>query len=324
MSFVVVVDSAGHVALGLVDFLFSGGVGFLALGILLSAFVGVGLWLPLAGCRSLHSWLRLPLLFFVVGEFVPVVERSCVVILGYYCWVSFWGFVSFFSYFPVGCVVGFFVVDLFRFADVELWFCAVSGVLNFLRLALLRPFATLLAYVLAIPCGFVCWVSVAGVSVVVGVSCDIVVFEVGRVLWAAGLPVVVGFGVIARGGVGVVVSVAGGFVVGSAIVAVIGLGLSVVDLGVFVMWLAVCSDIGFVGLLLGFLCVLRRVFVVAQFFVGFGFPCLLLHIALPLRWICCGVFVALLVVLCGFWVFATSRLFALFVGLAVLFDRCGV
>lgn len=121
-------------------------------------------------------------------------------------------------------VDGLIVVDLPPEEDSELCLPASRAGINFIRLATPTTDDARLPAVVQNTSGFVYYVSVTGITGGPAANAAEVAPEVARIRAAAGLPVVVGFGISTPEAAEAVAGVADGCVVGSAIVKLIGEG----------------------------------------------------------------------------------------------------
>ncbi|TGN50626.1 tryptophan synthase subunit alpha [Paracoccus liaowanqingii] len=135
-------------------------------------------------------------------------------------------------------VDGLIVVDLPPEEDAELCVPATAAGLNFIRLATPTTDDRRLPAVVKNTTGFVYYVSVTGITGAAAANATDVAPEVTRIRAAAGLPVVVGFGISTPEAAQAIASVADGCVVGSAIVKLIGEGRPVPEILGFVRDLA--------------------------------------------------------------------------------------
>ena len=135
-------------------------------------------------------------------------------------------------------VDGLIVVDLPPEEDSELCIPAGRAGLNFIRLATPTTDDRRLPAVVKNTSGFVYYVSVTGITGGQAADAAEVAPEVIRIREAAGLPVVVGFGISTPDAAEAVARVADGAVVGSAIVKMIGEGRPVPEILGFVAELA--------------------------------------------------------------------------------------
>lgn len=115
---------------------------------------------------------------------------------------------------------------------------ATAAGLNFIRLATPTTDDRRLPAVVRNITGFVYYVSVTGITGAAAANAADVAPEVARIRAAAGLPVVVGFGISTPEAAEAIASVADGCVVGSAIVKQIGEGRPVPEILAFVRDLA--------------------------------------------------------------------------------------
>lgn len=129
-------------------------------------------------------------------------------------------------------------MDLPPEEDAELCQPARAAGLNFIRLATPTTDDRRLPAVVSNTSGFVYYVSVAGTTGGKAADPAAVAPEVARIRAAAGLPVVVGFGISTPETAQAIAGVADGCVVGSAIVKLIGEGRRVPEVLDFVSSLA--------------------------------------------------------------------------------------
>ena len=133
---------------------------------------------------------------------------------------------------------GLIVVDLPPEEDDELCIPARAAGLDFIRLATPTTDDRRLPAVLRNASGFVYYVSIAGITGAAAPTPEAVGPEVARIKAAAGLPVLVGFGIRTPEAARAIAAVADGCVVGSAIVAEIEAGRSVDEVLSYVARLA--------------------------------------------------------------------------------------
>ena len=135
-------------------------------------------------------------------------------------------------------VDGLIVVDLPPEEDEELCVPARAAGLDFVRLATPTTDDRRLPAVLRNASGFVYYVSIAGITGAAAPTPEAVAPEVARIRAAAGLPVLVGFGIRTPEAARAIAEVADGCVVGSAIVGEIEAGRSVEEVLAYVRRLA--------------------------------------------------------------------------------------
>jgi len=176
----------------------------------------------------------------ILREFRREDTTTPVVLMGYYnpIYARIGGVEKFLADAVEAGVDGLIVVDLPPEEDDELCLPAAAAGLNFIRLATPTTDDRRLPTVVRNTSGFVYYVSVTGITGGPAANAAEVAPEVARIRAAAGLPVVVGFGISTPDAAQQIASVADGCVVGSAIVKQIGEGRPVPEILEFVRSLA--------------------------------------------------------------------------------------
>ena len=176
----------------------------------------------------------------MVREFRQTDNTTPIVLMGYYnpIYARKGGVQQFLTDAVDAGVDGLIVVDLPPEEDAELCLPAQKVGINFIRLATPTTDDRRLPAVVANTSGFVYYVAVNGVTGGASADAATVAPEVARISAAAGLPVVVGFGISTPDAAEAIASVADGCVVGSAIVKRIAEGRPVAEVLDFVRTLA--------------------------------------------------------------------------------------
>ena len=176
----------------------------------------------------------------MVREFRQTDNTTPIVLMGYYnpIYARKGGVQQFLTDAVDAGVDGLIVVDLPPEEDAELCLPAQKVGINFIRLATPTTDDRRLPAVVANTSGFVYYVAVNGVTGGASADAATVAPEVARISAAAGLPVVVGFGISTPEAAEAIASVADGCVVGSAIVKRIAEGRPVAEVLDFVRTLA--------------------------------------------------------------------------------------
>ncbi|AUH63282.1 tryptophan synthase subunit alpha [Paracoccus zhejiangensis] len=193
-----------------------------------------------AGQRALAAGGSVTRTLAMLREFRKTDNTTPVVLMGYYnpIYARRGGVDRFLEEAVEAGVDGLIVVDLPPEEDAELCIPAGKAGLNFIRLATPTTDDRRLPAVVKNTSGFVYYVSVTGITGGPAANAAEVAPEVARIRAAAGLPVVVGFGISTPEAAQSVASVADGCVVGSAIVKMIGEGRPVPEILGFVAELA--------------------------------------------------------------------------------------
>ena len=193
-----------------------------------------------AGHRALAAGGSVTQTLDMVREFRRTDNETPIVLMGYYnpIYARAGGVEQFLTEAVEVGVDGMIVVDLPPEEDAELCLPAQAAGLNFIRLATPTTDDRRLQAVVANTSGFVYYVAVTGVTGGASADAATVGPDVARIRKAAGLPVVVGFGISTPDAAEAIASVADGAVVGSAIVKQIGAGKPVAEVLDFVRSLA--------------------------------------------------------------------------------------
>ena len=176
----------------------------------------------------------------MVREFRQTDNTTPIVLMGYYnpIYARKGGVAQFLKDAVEAGIDGLIVVDLPPEEDAELCLPAREVGINFIRLATPTTDDRRLPAVVANTSGFVYYVAVNGVTGGASADAATVAPEVARISAAAGLPVVVGFGISTPEAAEAIAAVADGCVVGSAIVKRIAEGRPVAEVLDFVASLA--------------------------------------------------------------------------------------
>ena len=191
-----------------------------------------------AGQRALARGTTLAGVLETVRRFRAGDAGTPVVLMGYYNPIASRGVARFVAEAAEAGVDGLIVVDLPPEEDEELCLPARAAGLDFIRLATPTTDDRRLPAVLRNASGFVYYVSIAGVTGAAAPTPEAVAPEVARIRAAAGLPVMVGFGIRTPEAARAIAGVADGCVVGSAIVGEIEAGRPVEEILSYVRSLA--------------------------------------------------------------------------------------
>ena len=185
-----------------------------------------GATIQAAGLRALAAGGSVTRVLDMVRAFRRDDNATPIVLMGYYnpIYAREGGVDGFLAEAAEAGVDGLIVVDLPPEEDSELCLPASRAGINFIRLATPTTDDARLPAVVQNTSGFVYYVSVTGITGGPAANAAEVAPEVARIRAAAGLPVVVGFGISTPEAAEAVASVADGCVVGSAIVKLIGEG----------------------------------------------------------------------------------------------------
>lgn len=216
------------------------GVDIIELGMPFTDPMADGPTIQAAGQRALAAGGSVAVTLDMVRSFRKNNQTTPIVMMGYYnpIYAGPGGVEGFLSAAAEAGVDGLIVVDLPPEEDIELCLPARAAGLNFIRLATPTTDAARLPKVLQNTSGFVYYVSMTGITGTGAADPAAVGPEVARIRDAAGLPVVVGFGIATPEAARTVAKVADGCVVGSAIVRLIGEGRPVAEVLAFVADLA--------------------------------------------------------------------------------------
>ncbi len=216
------------------------GVDIIELGMPFTDPMADGPTIQAAGQRALAAGGSVTQTLSMVRAFREADAATPIVLMGYYnpIYAREGGVGRFLAEAAEAGVDGLIVVDLPPEEDAELCLPAKEAGLNFIRLATPTTDDRRLPAVVRNTSGFVYYVSVTGITGGPAANAAEVAPEVARIRAAAGLPVVVGFGISTPEAAEAVARVADGCVVGSAIVKQIGEGKPVAEILSFVSDLA--------------------------------------------------------------------------------------
>ena len=216
------------------------GVDIIELGMPFTDPMADGSTIQAAGQRALAQGGSVSRTLDIVREFRRDDTTTPIVLMGYYnpIYARKGGVTQFLTDAVEAGIDGLIVVDLPPEEDAELCVPATAAGLNFIRLATPTTDDRRLPAVVKNITGFVYYVSVTGITGAAAANAADVAPEVVRIRAAAGLPVVVGFGISTPEAAEAIASVADGCVVGSAIVKQIGEGRPVPEILAFVADLA--------------------------------------------------------------------------------------
>ncbi|WP_114966922.1 tryptophan synthase subunit alpha [Alkalilacustris brevis] len=198
------------------------GVDIIELGMPFTDPMADGPTIQLAGQRALAGGQTLQRTLDMVARFREHDSTTPIVLMGYYNPIYNRGVSRFLDDAGAAGIDGLIVVDLPPEEDEELCLPAQAAGLNFIRLATPTTDDRRLPMVVRNTSGFVYYVSITGITGAAAASAGAVAPDVARIRAAAGLPVVVGFGISTPEGAAEIAGVADGAVVGSAIVKLIG------------------------------------------------------------------------------------------------------
>ena len=212
------------------------GVDIIELGMAFTDPMADGPTIEAAAHRALDAGGSVTETLAMVREFRQTDNTTPIVLMGYYnpIYARKGGVQQFLTDAVDAGVDGLIVVDLPPEEDAELCLPAQKVGINFIRLATPTTDDRRLPAVVANTSGFVYYVAVNGVTGGASADAATVAPEVARISAAAGLPVVVGFGISTPDAAEAIASVADGCVVGSAIVKRIAEGRPVAEVLDFV------------------------------------------------------------------------------------------
>ncbi|HRO16273.1 MAG TPA: tryptophan synthase subunit alpha [Paracoccus sp. (in: a-proteobacteria)] len=240
VTYVMAGDPDREYSLALMKGLPAAGVDIIELGMPFTDPMADGPTIQAAGQRSLAAGGSVTATLEMVREFRRGDNETPIVLMGYYnpIYARQGGVDRFLSEAVEAGIDGLIVVDLPPEEDAELCLPARAAGLDFIRLATPTTDDRRLPMVVRNTSGFVYYVSVTGITGGPAANAAEVAPEVARIGKAAGLPVVVGFGISSPAAAGAIARVADGCVVGSAIVKLIGEGRPVTQVLDFVRSLA--------------------------------------------------------------------------------------
>lgn len=224
VAYVMASDPDHATALEIMRGLPEAGVDIIELGMPFTDPMADGPTIQAAGQRALAAGGSVSRTLEMLREFRKQDDTTPVVMMGYYnpIYARDGGVTRFLAEAVEAGVDGLIVVDLPPEEDAELCLPAAKAGLNFIRLATPTTDDRRLPAVVANTSGFVYYVSVTGITGAAAANAAEVAPEVARIRKAAGLPVVVGFGISTPEAAQQIAAVADGCVVGSAIVKLIG------------------------------------------------------------------------------------------------------
>lgn len=240
VSYVMAFDPDRETSLEIIRGLPGAGVDIIELGMPFTDPMADGPTIQAAGQRALAAGGSVSGVLDLVRAFREGDDSTPIVLMGYYnpIYARQGGVDRFVAEAVEAGVDGLIVVDLPPEEDAELCLPARAAGLDFIRLATPTTDDRRLPAVVRNTSGFVYYVSVTGITGAQAAQAAEVAPEVARIRAAAGLPVVVGFGITTPQAAEAVAGVADGAVVGSAIVARIGAGRPVPEVLAFVRELA--------------------------------------------------------------------------------------
>jgi len=240
VSYVMAFDPDRETSLEIMRGLPGAGVDIIELGIPFTDPMADGPTIQAAGQRALAAGATVTGVLEMVRTFRESDDRTPVVLMGYYnpIYAREGGVERFLADATAAGVDGLIVVDLPPEEDDELCIPAQQAGLNFIRLATPTTDDRRLPAVVRNTSGFVYYVSVTGITGSQAADAGEVAPEVARIRKAAGLPVVVGFGISTPEAAEAVARVADGCVIGSAIVRQVAEGKNVEEVLAFVRSLA--------------------------------------------------------------------------------------
>lgn len=240
VAYMMATDPDQDTALQIMRGLPGAGVDIIELGMPFTDPMADGPTIQAAGQRALAAGGSVSRTLDMVRAFRKDDDATPIVLMGYYnpIYARPGGVEGFLAEAVEAGIDGLIVVDLPPEEDEELCLPAARAGLNFIRLATPTTDDRRLPAVVRNTSGFVYYVSVTGITGGPAANAAEVAPEVARIRAAAGLPVVVGFGISTPDAAQAIASVADGCVVGSAIVKQIGEGRPVPEILDFVAALA--------------------------------------------------------------------------------------
>ena len=240
VAYMMATDPDQDTALQIMRGLPGAGVDIIELGMPFTDPMADGPTIQAAGQRALAAGGSVSRTLDMVRAFRKDDDATPIVLMGYYnpIYARPGGVEGFLAEAVEAGIDGLIVVALPPEEDEELCLPAARAGLNFIRLATPTTDDRRLPAVVRNTSGFVYYVSVTGITGGPAANAAEVAPEVARIRAAAGLPVVVGFGIATPDAAQAIASVADGCVVGSAIVKPIGEGRPVPEILDFVAALA--------------------------------------------------------------------------------------
>ena len=238
VAYVMAGDPDYETSLEVVRGLPGAGVDIIELGLPFTDPMADGPTIQLAGQRALEAGMTLTRTLELARTFRETDDSTPIVLMGYYNPIYSRGVPKFLEDAKAAGIDGLIVVDLPPEEDSELCIPALEAGLDFIRLATPTTDDERLPQVLRNTSGFVYYVSITGITGAAEAQTSEVAPEVARIKAAAGLPVIVGFGINTPDRAQAIADIADGVVVGSAIVGRIGKGEPVEDVLAFVKTLA--------------------------------------------------------------------------------------
>ncbi|MFI0397022.1 tryptophan synthase subunit alpha [Paracoccus jiaweipingae] len=226
VAYIMANDPDHDTALDIMRGLPGAGVDIIELGLPFTDPMADGPTIQAAGQRALAAGGSVQATLDMVRAFRDTDDTTPIVLMGYYnpIYAGQGGVPGFLDRATRAGVDGLIIVDLPPEEDAELCLPARDAGLNFIRLATPTTDDARLPAVVQNTSGFVYYVSVTGITGGAAAQADTVAPQVARIRKAAGLPVVVGFGISTPEAAREIAATADGCVVGSAIVKLIGEG----------------------------------------------------------------------------------------------------
>ena len=222
VAYIMAGDPDAETSLEIMRAMPAAGVDIIELGMPFTDPMADGPTIQLAGQRALAGGQTLEKTLEMVARFREQDRATPIVLMGYYNPIYNRGVARFLTDAKAAGIDGLIVVDLPPEEDDELCLPARAAGLDFIRLATPTTDDARLPKVVHNTSGFVYYVSITGITGAAAASAADVAPDVARIRKAAGLPVVVGFGITTPDGAAEIAGVADGAVVGSAIVKLIG------------------------------------------------------------------------------------------------------
>ena len=224
VAYVMAGDPDPETSFAILQGLPAAGVDIIELGVPFTDPMADGPTIQLAGQRALAAGQTLAGTLDMVRRFRAGNTTTPVVLMGYFNPIYSMGVDAFLTKAAEAGVDGLIVVDLPPEEDEELCIPARAKGIDFIRLTTPTTDDRRLPTVIRNTGGFVYYVSITGITGTAAAQSVDVAPDVARIRAAAGLPVVVGFGISTPEAAEEISRVADGCVVGSAIVKLIGEG----------------------------------------------------------------------------------------------------